>query len=156
MGSGLTAPRSGILLHNRGSGFVLDPGHPNELQPRKRPLHTIIPALLTRGDDAVMAFGVTGGHFQPSGQVQVLSNIVDYGMGIQQAIEHPRMFARGETLELESTMPEAVWRGLRERGHRPALAVHPLGTCHAIWADQAGGAYLGGADCRRDGIALGY
>jgi len=155
-GSGLTVPRSGILLHNRGCGFVLDPGHPNELQGRKRPLHTIIPALLTQAGDAVMAFGVTGGHFQPSGQIQVLSNIIDYGMGIQQAIEHPRLFARGETLELEATVPMEVWDGLRKRGHCPTLAVNPLGTCHAIWADHAAGTYQGGSDCRRDGLALGY
>jgi gamma-glutamyltranspeptidase/glutathione hydrolase len=155
-GSGLTAPKSGILLHNRGCGFVLDAGHPNELRGRKRPMHTIIPALLTQKDHAVMAFGVTGGHFQPSGQIQVLSNILDHGMGIQQAIEHPRLFARGETLELESTVPARVWSGLRERGHHPALAANPLGTCHAIWADQAAGVYLGGSDSRRDGLALGY
>ncbi len=103
-----------------------------------------------------MAFGVTGGHFQPAGQLQVLSNILDYGMSIQQAIDHPRMLARGDQFEMERTVPEALWAGLRAKGHLPVAAAHPLGTCHAIWIDQARGLLLGGSDGRRDGLALGY
>ncbi|NSX13018.1 gamma-glutamyltransferase [Cupriavidus taiwanensis] len=155
-GSGLVAPGSGVLLHNRGCGFVLDDDHPNVLVGRKRPMHTIIPALLTKDDDAVMSFGVTGGHFQPTGQIQVLSNIVDYGMSVQQAIEHPRMFARGDSFELEQSVPANVWEGLRQRGHNPTLTTNPLGTCHAIWRDPARGVLFGGSDGRRDGLAIGY
>ncbi|WP_019447505.1 gamma-glutamyltransferase [Cupriavidus sp. BIS7] len=155
-GSGLVASDSGILLHNRGCGFSLEAGHPNEIAGRKRPMHTIIPALLTKGGEAVMSFGVTGGHYQPAGQLQVLSNIVDYGMSIQQAIEHPRMLARGDSFELESTVPESIWDGLRAKGHLPIAAVNPLGTCHAIWVDQARGVFLGGSDGRRDGMAIGF
>jgi gamma-glutamyltranspeptidase/glutathione hydrolase len=154
-GSGLVAPASGILLHNRGCGFVLNEGHPNMIAGRKRPMHTIIPALLTQGGEAVMSFGVTGGHFQPAGQLQVLSNIVDYGMSVQQAIDQPRMMARGGSFELESTVPEVVREGLRSRGHQPTETVNPLGSCHAIWVDNARGVYLGGADGRRDGVAIG-
>lgn len=155
-GSGLVAPGSGVLLHNRGCGFVLNEGHPNVIEGRKRPLHTIIPALLTKGGEAVMSFGCTGGHFQPTGQIQVLSNILDYGMSVQQAIEHPRMFARGDSFELEQTVPQSVWEGLRQRGHKPTQTVNPLGTCHAIWADWKRGVFLGGSDGRRDGLAIGY
>ncbi|UIF87888.1 gamma-glutamyltransferase [Cupriavidus sp. UYPR2.512] len=155
-GSGLVAPASGVLLQNRGCGFVLEQGHPNEIAGRKRPMHTIIPALLTRDGEAVMSFGVTGGHFQPAGQIQVLSNIVDYGMSVQQAIEHPRMFARGDSFELEQTVPEEVWQGLRQRGHKPTVSVNPLGTSQAIWMDRSRGILFGGADGRRDGMAIGY
>ncbi|AMR80524.1 gamma-glutamyltransferase [Cupriavidus nantongensis] len=155
-GSGLVAPGSGVLLHNRGCGFVLEPGHPNVIAGRKRPMHTIIPALLTKDDEAVLSFGCTGGHFQPAGQLQVLSNILDYGMSVQQAIEHPRMFARGDSLELEQTVPPSVWEGLRRRGHRPTRTANPLGTCHAIWTDRQRGVLMGGSDGRRDGLAIGY
>lgn len=154
-GSGFVAGDSGVLLHNRGCGFSLEAGHPNEIAGCKRPMHTIIPALLTKDGEAVMAFGVTGGHFQPAGQLQVLSNIVDYGMSIQQAIDHPRMLARGDTFEMERTVPESIWEGLRAKGHSPTVAVNPLGTCHAIWVDHARGVFLGGSDGRRDGIAIG-
>lgn len=155
-GSGIAAPLSGVLLQNRGSGFSLVEGHPNELQPRKRPLHTIIPALLTQDGEAVMSFGCTGGHYQAAGQLQVLSNIVDYGMSVQQAIEHPRMFARGNSFEVESTVPAETVRALQGLGHNVVAAANPLGTCHAIWIDRARGVLLGGSDGRRDGIAIGY
>lgn len=154
-GSGLVAGDSGVLMHNRGCGFSLEAGHFNEIAGRKRPMHTIIPALLTKDGEAVMSFGVTGGHFQPAGQLQVLSNIVDYGMSVQQAIDYPRMLARGDTFEMERTVPESVWEGLRAKGHAPTAAVNPLGTCHAIWVDHARGVFLGGSDGRRDGMAIG-
>lgn len=155
-GSGLVVPGCGVVLHNRGSGFSLERGHPNELQPRKRPMHTIIPALLTKADEGVMTFGMTGGHFQAAGQLQVLVNILDYGMSVQEAIEHPRMFARGDLFHVERPVPESVRRGLRQLGHAPSLAPHPLGTCHAIWVDHERGIFIGGSDGRRDGMAIGY
>lgn len=154
-GSGFMTSHSGILLHNRGCGFSLEADHPNEIASRKRPMHTIIPALLTKNGEAVMSFGVTGGHFQPAGQLQILSNIVDYGMSIQQAIEHPRMLARGDLFELECTVPETIRAGLRAKGHSPTIATNPLGTCHAIWVDHNRGVFLGGSDGRRDGLAIG-
>ncbi|WP_322075621.1 gamma-glutamyltransferase [Burkholderia cenocepacia] len=155
-GSGLVAPLSGVLLHSRGCGFVLDEGHPNVIQGRKRPMHTIIPALLTQRDDAVMSFGVTGGHFQPSGQVQILSNVVDFGMSVQQAIDHPRVFARGNSFEVERPVPWGVRQALQSRGHVLSEAENSLGTCHAVYIDRERGVLFGGSDGRRDGLAIGY
>jgi gamma-glutamyltranspeptidase/glutathione hydrolase len=155
-GSGIVCDRTGIVLHNRGSSFSLEAGHPNVLAGRKRPMHTIIPAILAKGDRPVMPFGVTGAHFQPSGQIQILTNIVDYGMSVQAAIDHPRMFARDESFELERTIPEHVAQGLRGLGHNVTRPVNPLGTAQAIWIDYERGILRGGADGRRDGIALGY
>ena len=116
-GSGIVSPASGIIFHNRACGFVLERGHPNAIAGRKRPLNTIIPAMLTKGDRAVMPFGVTGGQFQPFGQMQMLINIIDYGMGIQAAIDAPRIFARGDSIEVEGTRPRGGQAGLRARGH---------------------------------------
>ncbi|WCS28350.1 gamma-glutamyltransferase [Methylobacterium sp. NMS14P] len=155
-GSGIVAAGSGVLLHNRGFGFVLEPGHPNVLAGRKRPMHTILPAMLTRDGEAVLSFGVTGGHFQPIGQIQILSNLIDYGMTVQEAIDQPRMFARGDVLDVEGTVPSELVEGLRVLGHRPTPAPNPLGTAQAIWIDRKRGLLRGGADPRRDGIALGY
>jgi gamma-glutamyltranspeptidase/glutathione hydrolase len=155
-GSGIVAPATGVLLHNRACGFVLEPGHPNAIAGQKRPMHTIIPAILTSDAEAVMSFGVTGGHFQPLGQMEVLANMIDYGMSTQEAIDHPRWAARGDAFEVESTVPDQVLAGLRERGHRPVKAANPLGTAQAIWIDRARGLFRGGADGRRDGIALGF
>lgn len=155
-GSAILTPKSGIILHNRGSGFTLQEGHPNCIAGRKKPMHTIIPALLTHGDDVVMSFGVTGAHYQPMGQVQILTNIIDYGMGIQEAIDFPRFFAREDSFEVECTVPEETIQGLRALGHTVSLAKNPLGTAQAIWIDKDSGVLRAGADSRRDGCALGY
>jgi gamma-glutamyltranspeptidase / glutathione hydrolase len=119
-------------------------------------MHTIIPAILTSQSEAVMSFGVTGGHFQPLGQMEILANIVDYEMSTQAAIDHPRWAARGDVFEVENTVPRHLVAGLREIGHRPTRAANPLGTAQAIWIDRARGLFRGGADGRRDGIALGF
>jgi gamma-glutamyltranspeptidase / glutathione hydrolase len=155
-GCGIVSPTTGIIFHNRASGFVLERGHPNAIAGRKRPLHTIIPAMLTKNGKAVMPFGVTGGQFQPFGQVQILSHILDHGLGVQAAIDRPRLFASGDRVELESTMPPAVAQGLVARGHKVVLAPNPLGTAQAIWIDWERGILRGGADGRRDGIAAGW
>jgi gamma-glutamyltranspeptidase/glutathione hydrolase len=155
-GCGIVSPTTGIIFHNRGSGFVLERGHPNAIAGRKRPLHTIIPAMLTKNGKAVMPFGVTGGQFQPFGQVQILSNILDHGMGVQAAIDRPRLFALGDLIELESTMPPAVAQGLAARGHKVMRAPNPLGTAQAIWIDWERGVLRGGTDGRRDGVAAGW
>jgi gamma-glutamyltranspeptidase/glutathione hydrolase len=155
-GGGIVAKESGIVLHNRGEGFVRDAGHPNVIAGRKRPMHTIIPAILAKRGNPIMPFGVTGAHFQPAGQMQLLSNLVDYGMSVQAAIDQPRMFARGDSFELETTVPESVVTNLRALGHRPTRAVNPLGTAQAVWIDRERGLLRGGADSRRDGIALGW
>ena len=155
-GSGIVAPECGVLLHNRGFGFALEPNHPNTLVGGRRPMHTILPAMLTRDGECVLSFGVTGGHFQPIGQLQVLSNLLDYQMSVQDAIDQPRIFARGDVLDFERTVPANVVERLRTLGHRPTPAPNPLGTAQAIWIDRQRGLLRGGADPRRDGIALGY
>lgn len=155
-GSGLACKRTGVLFHNRASSFVLDRDHPNCIDGRKRPMHTIIPALLTKNGQAVMSFGVTGGHFQPIGQVQLLTNIVDYGMSVQAAIDYPRMFARGETFEVEGLIDRDRVRELMRLGHKVTRPENPLGTAQAVWIDRNRGLLRGGADPRRDGLAMGY
>ncbi len=155
-GSGIVSPASGVIFHNRACGFTLERGHPNAIAGRKRPLNTIIPAMLTRNGRAVMPFGVTGGQFQPFGQVQLLTNIIDDGMGIQAAIDAPRIFAHGDTIQVESTVPKSVTDGLAALGHTVTTAENPLGTAQAIWIDWEAGILRGGADGRRDGLALGW
>lgn len=155
-GSGIACERTGVIFHNRASSFTIEAGHPNAVDGRKRPMHTIIPAMLSKDGKAVMPFGVTGAHFQPIGQVQILTNIVDYGLTVQASIDHPRMFARGDTFELERTVPERIAEELRGLGHIITRPANPLGTAQAIWIDHGRGVLRGGADGRRDGIALGY
>ena len=155
-GSGIACDRTGVIFHNRASSFTIEAGHPNGIAGRKRPMHTIIPGMLSKDGKAVMPFGVTGAHFQPIGQVQVLTNIIDYGLSVQASIDHPRMFARDDTFELEGTIPEATAQELRALGHTITRPSNPLGTAQAIWIDHERGVLRGGADGRRDGIALGY
>ncbi len=109
-GSGITAEKTGILLHHRGSGFNLDPASPNCIGPSKRPLHTIIPALAKRDGRVDMAFGVMGGAYQAMGHAHFISNLVDYGMDVQSAIDLPRVFFEGEPVVVESGVSEAVMR----------------------------------------------
>jgi len=161
-GSGIVAADSGVLLHNRGMSFSLEAGHPNTLAPRKQPMHTIIPGLMTEGaggDDRVaMAFGVMGGHFQAMGQAHLVSKVVDFGMDLQSAMALPRLFPVPGTpfVEAEATLPAASRAGLEARGHRLIPADHPIGGAQAIWIDWERGVLLGASEPRKDGLALGY
>jgi gamma-glutamyltranspeptidase/glutathione hydrolase len=155
-GSGIVAPGSGVLLHNRGMSFRIDPDHPNRIEPGKRPMHTILPAMALRDGRPDLVFGVMGGDYQPVGQVQVLTNILDYGMDVQQAIDLPRSFAAGGTYRVESGIPAATVAGLTARGHAVRPADEPLGGGQAIRIDWDRGLLTGGSDPRKDGIALGY
>jgi len=156
-GTGILAPGSGVLLQNRGSGFRTIPGHPNAIGPRKRPLHTIIPAMLVEDGLAIMPFGVMGGHYQPVGQTHFLHRVLDRGLDPQQAAEQPRIFAhpRG-VLEVEPTNPEPIVAELARRGHPIEMTEVPLGGCQAIWIDRERGVLIGGSEPRKDGLALGY
>ncbi|MFL6799085.1 MAG: gamma-glutamyltransferase [Xanthobacteraceae bacterium] len=155
-GVGICTERTGILLTNRGACFVLDPAHPNSFGPRKRPLHTIIPALAFRGGRCELSFGVMGSHFQPMGHVHVLTNILDYDMDVQAAIDAPRAFFVGEESVLERGFPAETVIGLSERGHHVVAAPVPWGGGQAIRIDWERGTLIGGSDPRKDGCALGY
>ena len=155
-GSGLFAPRSGVLLQNRGGGFRVAADHPNGIAPGKRPLHTIIPGMLVRDGRAVMPFGVTGGHYQPVGHAHLLHQILDRGMDIQQAIEEPRSFLDGAVLTLEARHDPAIFEACSRKGHRVAWAPRSIGCAQAIWIDHGRGALIGGSDPRADGLAWGF
>jgi gamma-glutamyltranspeptidase/glutathione hydrolase len=152
-----------VLLQNRGRGFRLDPDHPSALAPRKRPFHTLMASIVTRDAEPVVAFSTMGGQGQAMFHVQVLTNLLDYGMDPQEAIERPR-FVIGtfageaeDTVHVERRVPADVLDALRALGHAvsaaPALFVR-TGHAHAITFRD--GTLLGGADPRGDGVALGF
>ena len=162
-GSAMVAGDTGIVLQNRGAGFSLDPGHPNRLEPGKRPFHTIIPAMVFKDGNFVMSYGVMGGDIQPQGHAQVLVNLIDRGLNLQQAIDAPRVrYISGRGVMMEDGLTQAVIEALIRRGHERVLP--PDGVMHralmgggqAIMVDPATGALLGASDARKDGIALGY
>ena len=155
-GSAICSEKYGINFNNRASGFVLTEGHPNELGPGKRPLHTIIPGLLRKDGSTVMPFGVMGGEYQPAGHARLLTNILDYGMDVQQAIDGPRLFHEGTVVEIERGYPARVRQALDAMGHRTEERHVPLGGAQAIRIDRERGVLIGGSDPRKDGIALGF
>jgi len=154
-GSGIASERFGILFHNRGAGFCLSPGHPNELGGAKRPMHTIIPAMLRESGRVTVPFGVMGGGYQPAGHARFVSNLRDFGLGPQAAIDAPRSFADGAQLRLERGYPDGVARELAGMGHDVVIPDQPLGGAQAIVIHPSG-VLEGGSDPRKDGCALGY
>jgi gamma-glutamyltranspeptidase / glutathione hydrolase len=155
-GSGIATEKSGIMLHNRGACFVVDPDHPNAIGPSKRPMNTIIPALSVRGGRCELAFGVMGAHFQPMGHAHLITNLIDYGMDLQAAIDQPRAFYEGETTIVERGISAAAIEGLRQRGHQVAVRERPWGGAQAIAIDWQRGVLIGASDGRKDGCAIGY
>lgn len=155
-GSGICCPETGVLFHNRGKSFRLDPSHPNAIGPGKRPMHTIIPAMAFKGGEAWLAFGVMGGHFQPMGQAQLLSAVVDHGLDLQAAVELPRFSAYPVDMEVERRVPAAARAGLQARGHAIVEPEGPLGGAQAILIDRKRGVLVGASDPRKDGMALGF
>ncbi len=154
-GSGLASERFGILLQNRGAGFTLTEGHPNEAGGGKRPMHTIIPAMIRKDGRLLMPFGVMGGSYQPAGHVRFLSNIADFGMDPQAAMDAPRSFPESGELRLERGYPPKVRAALEAWGHTVAVPEMPLGGSQAILIGDDG-VLFGASDPRKDGCALGY
>jgi len=155
-GSAILAEQSGVMLQNRGFGFVLQRGHPNCIAPRKRPMHTIIPGMLMKDGQAVMPFGVMGGHYQPMGHSWFLANLLEYGLDIQEAIDLPRLLPRLGKLQIERGIPADAVARLTAMGHVPELVERPHGGGQAIWIDRDRGCLVAGSEPRKDGLALGY
>ncbi len=155
-GSGMVAGSTGILLQNRGACFVLDEHHGNCIAPGKRPMHTIIPAMAYRAGKPVLSFGVMGGSYQPLGQASVISNWLDFGMDIQEAIDAPRFHVENGALVVERPVPQATRRALSRLGHQVVEAETPIGGAQVILIDWKRGVLHGASDPRKDGCALGY
>ncbi len=155
-GSGITSPKTGVILQNRGSSFRLDSNHPNGLAPRKRPMHTIMPGMVTKGGRAIMPFGVMGGDYQPFGHAHLLTNLLDFGMDPQEALDSPRVFYEDAAVSAEEGIPASAISGLRQFGHNVMPAAEPLGGGQAIWIDWEKGTLTGASDPRKDGCAIGF
>jgi gamma-glutamyltranspeptidase / glutathione hydrolase len=155
-GSGIICPQSGVVFQNRGMSFRLESEHPNCIAPNKRPLHTIMPGMLTKDGKSIMPYGVMGGDYQPYGHTRFLTNVIDYGLDPQSALDMPRVFGTGDLVEIESALPREAISGLLDRGHTVQLTQEPLGGGQAIWIDHERGILSGGSDPRKDGCALGY
>ncbi|RQG90453.1 gamma-glutamyltransferase family protein [Natrarchaeobius chitinivorans] len=153
-GSGLVAGDTGIALQNRGASFSLDPEHPNRLEPGKRPFHTLVPAVARLEEDDWLAFGVMGGYMQPQGHVQVLSNVVDYGMDLQAALDAPRWRYREDgSLGVEERLPNAA--KLSRIGHDVSV-MPPVMFGGAQLVRNRDGTLSGATEPRKDGVAIGY
>lgn len=179
-GAHVVVPGTGVSLQCRGAGFSLEEGHPNCLAPGKRPYHTIIPGFLARDGTPVGPFGIMGGHMQPQGHLQLVCNVVDYGMDPQAALDAPRWYwAQGRRVHVEPQVPPRVRAELAGRGHEvtTADAVSLVGCGQAIWRSAAdpggpesagdagaggvgaagvGAGYVAGTEARADGCAAGY
>ena len=155
-GSGIVTRKTGVVLHNRGKGFVCDPAHRNCIAPRKRPMHTLVPAMVLKHGEPCMVLGVMGAHFQPMGHVYVMANVFHYGMDAQTAVDTPRAFFDGDAVLVEESVPEAVVAGLRRLGHQVAARRMPWGGAQVIQIDRDRGVLAGASDPRKDGMALGY
>ncbi|WP_102110405.1 gamma-glutamyltransferase family protein [Oceaniglobus roseus] len=154
-GSGIASGKFGILFQNRGAGFTLAEGHPNEAGGGKRPMHTIIPGMLRQEGRVIMPFGVMGGAYQSCGHVRFLSNMTDFGMDPQSAIDAPRAFADAGELRVERGYRDAVRRELAEMGHKVVIPETAIGGAQAIRIHDSG-VLEGASDPRKDGCALGY
>lgn len=170
-GSGLTPEGLGFVLQDRGELFSLDDGHPNVYAPHKRPFHTIIPGFVTKNGKPWLSFGVMGGDMQPQGQVQVLCNMIDFGMNVQEAGDAARFHHQGTTeptdsllapirtggwVALESGVPMEVKRTLAQKGHDVRFESDGFGGYQAIYYDAVRDVYFAGSDVRKDGCAAGY
>jgi gamma-glutamyltranspeptidase/glutathione hydrolase len=157
-GAGIMTPKSGIMLHNRGQSFVLEENHPNAIGPRKRPMHTIIPGLVTEKARPTLAFGVMGGHYQAMGHAYYLTRLFDNGLNLQAAMDEPRLFPLPGTnvVEAEEGARLRIETAFAERGFKVQRPRWPIGGAQAIWIDWDRNILIGASDHRKDGCALGY
>ena len=167
-GSKVTPPEVGFAIQNRGALFSLDEDHLNRLDPHKRPFHTIIPAMVTKDDKPVFSYGVMGGDMQPQGHVQILVNLLDFGMNVQQAGDVSRIRHLGSSsprgnsgdglgiVEVESGIPDSIVKELESRGHRVRRSVGGFGGYQGILIDHQHGVLHGATESRKDGTAVGY
>ncbi len=155
-GSSLSAPESGVMLQNRGCGFRVEPGHPNCVGPRKRPLHTLIPGMCMLDGRVAHSYGVMGSHFQPMGHAHVLANLIDYAMDPQEALDCPRVFHVQGRVEVERGFGQEVMDGLAALGHQVGRPEMPWGGGQVISIDWENGTLAAGSEPRKDGCALGY
>ncbi|GAA6188772.1 gamma-glutamyltransferase family protein [Litorivita sp. NS0012-18] len=154
-GSGIASEKFGILLQNRGAGFSLVEGHPNEMKGGKRPMHTIIPAILCEGGKVRMPFGVMGGAYQPNGHARMITNMRDYGLDPQASVDAPRSFADMGKLMVERGYSDEVRAKLTDMGHEVEVPKGPLGGAQAIYI-RDNGVLEAASDPRKDGCAMGY
>lgn len=166
MGSGMTPPGLGFILQDRGELFTLEEGHFNSYEPGKRPFHTIIPAFITKDDEPYVSFGLMGGAMQPQGHVQIVVNLIDFGMGLQEAGDAPRInhggssqptgeeMTNGGYLQMESGFDYEIIRALMYKGHKIRYALGPYGGYQAIMYKD--GVYYGASESRKDGQAAGW
>lgn len=168
MGSGMTPGKLGFVLQDRGELFSLEEGHMNVFEPHKRPFHTIIPAFITKDGKPWISFGLMGGAMQPQGHVQVIVNLIDFGMNLQEAGDAPRIRHAGEsqptggkmtnggTVYIENGMGYKTIRGLLQKGHHIAYSHGGFGGYQAIMYDAKNKVYYGASESRKDGQAAGY
>ena len=168
MGSGIVVPGLGFSFQDRGEMFVLEPGHPNVYAPGKRPFHTIIPAFILKGGEPFVSFGVMGGAMQPQGHVQIVTNLIDFGMGLQEAGDAARWQHEGSTdydtprmksggwVNLESNVPWITLAELKRRGHDLRIDLGGFGGYQAILWDAKNKVFHGASESRKDGCAMGY
>ena len=168
MGSGMTPPELGFILQNRGELFTLAPNHFNTFEPKKRPFHTIIPAMVTRNNKPWLSFGVMGGATQPQMHAQIVVNLIDFGMNLQEAGDAPRFIHVGSSsptgglmkdggeLSMETGFATEVRRTLYERGHQLSDKLGIYGGYQAILYDADKQVYFGASESRKDGQAAGY
>jgi gamma-glutamyltranspeptidase / glutathione hydrolase len=168
MGSGMTPDGLGFILQNRGALYTLEEGQFNTYAPHKRPFHTIIPAFVTKDGQPFLSFGVMGGAFQPLGHVQIVMNVIDFGMNIQEAGDAPRIDHAGSSeptgekmkdsgvISLESGYNYEVIRELMKMGHKINFGLNGYGGYQAIKYDAKNKVYYGASESRKDGQAAGY
>jgi gamma-glutamyltranspeptidase/glutathione hydrolase len=168
MGSGMTPGKLGFILQDRGELFALEESHMNVYEPHKRPFHTIIPAFITKDGEPFISFGLMGGAMQPQGHVQIVCNLIDFGMNLQEAGDAPRISHDGSSqptgekmtdggfVSLESGFDYQTIRELLSKGHRIGYAKGPYGGYQAIMWDKKNKVYFGASESRKDGQAAGY